>query len=38
MFNLAHILYIVISAVVTAILLVLAGLFVKNEKYKKIII
>ena len=38
MFNLAHILYIVISAVVTVALLVSAGLFVKEEKYKKLII
>ena len=38
MFNLAHILYMVISAVITAALLVLAGIFVKNEKYKTLII
>ena len=38
MFNTAHILYMVISAVITATLLVLAGLFVKEEKYKKFIL
>lgn len=38
MFNLTHILYMVISAVVTITLLVLAGLFVKEEKHKKLII
>lgn len=38
MFNLAHILYMVISAVITAVFLVLAGLFVKDEKYKKLVI
>lgn len=38
MFNLAHILYMVISVIITIVLLVLAGLFVKNERYKKLII
>lgn len=38
MFNLSHILYMIISAVVTAALLTLAGIFVKKEKYKNLII
>ncbi|MCH5148490.1 MAG: YwaF family protein [Clostridiales bacterium] len=38
MFNLAHILYMVISAVITVALLVPAGLFIKEEKYKKLIL
>lgn len=38
MFNLTHILYMVISALITAVLLVLAGIFVKQEKYKTLIL
>ena len=38
MFNLTHILYMVISAVITAGLLVVAGLFVKKEQYKRLIL
>lgn len=38
MFNLAHILYMVISAVITIGLLVLCGIFVKQDKYKRLIL
>lgn len=38
MFNRAHILYMVISTIITIVLLVLAGIFVKSEKWKRIIL
>ncbi len=38
MFNLAHILYIVISAIVTIGLLIVCHFFVKQEKYKRLVL
>lgn len=38
MFDRTHIIYMIVSAIITIVLLVLAGLFVKKEKYQLLII